>query len=163
MDPEARAAMEVADVFKQLAGEIELLEPPWLAAWDAFSESPTEQAYARLSAAVRALNTAIEPRVGDIARLTGNSVDVIRMLGEPKVALDVWFAGAFEAIPLSDYIRKMAELASIRAGRQRERRHDLLQGVDVSGAAVAVAQAVHEIEVVDADEALRLDAEVPRG
>jgi hypothetical protein len=140
------------EALNRIASEIEPFEKAWQVAWndfygtDSFPNTNEEtNLLAVLKSSTKSLNDVIESKIPEIASVTGNSVDTIRMGYKPGDELSVWF-GTID-LPASNFLRKVAEHLSFNTtywGDQERLKEEeaFFEKVDVSLQNVDVIEAV---------------------
>ncbi len=108
----ARWDAEVRPALERIADAIAPLVPAYMDAWSRLgrTEKTGAEELDDLVAMQRQLNSAIEPHVDDIARLTGNPASTIRQAYQPKDVYDVWFVQS-NGDP-AEFIRNVARFRS---------------------------------------------------
>lgn len=137
------------DELNRIAAEIEAHEGPWREAWAAMMSLDSKKSGDELTAAVYAataeLNKVIETKIQEIAVITGNNADTLRMVQRPKDEADVMFGSL--SMPASQFIRNVAKYQSFNtdywaAQRRREECDAFAAKVDHSAPVVAPSEAV---------------------
>lgn len=137
------------EALNRIASEIEPFEKAWQVAWNDFYganySSDVKDLLAVLKLSTKEFNDVIEPKISEIASVTGNSAETIRMVFKPVDDMSVWFGSINH--PSSGFLRKVAEHRSFNttywADQERLKEEKTFLGkVDVSAKIVDVVEAV---------------------
>lgn len=138
------------DALNAIADEIAVVERPWLEAWariNGDAEGVTgEQLMADLNKATSALNDYIASKAHQIADITGNSVDNIRMgFGPREGGRDTWF-DAYPGHTASHFLRQVAKHRSFNTNywadqERKAEREAFMEKFDLGAAIVTVDEA----------------------